>query len=124
MINSLYTIIISVASALGGGFSGWFFTRKKYNTEVDSNMIKNLQSSLAFYKETIEYNDKRLNTLIEKIEKAEARNEQLEGEIRCLRERMFTIMEQVCINFTCTLRKRNFDLFKDDNNNKKNLQKA
>ena len=124
MIDTLYTILIGIASALGGGFSGWFFTRKKYNTEVDSNMIQNMQQSLQFYKETIEYNEKKLNSLIEKIEKAEARNEDLEGEVRKLRERMFNLMEQVCINLTCTMRKRTFDLFGHEDIIKENTQEG
>lgn len=111
MMNTLHTILLSIGTALGGGFSGWFFTRKKYNTEVDANMIKNLKSSLDFYKETIDYNERKLNSLIEKIEKAEAKNEQLEEELRTLRDRLFKIVELVCVNFTCTLRKKDFKLF-------------
>lgn len=122
MMDTIHTILIAVASALSGGFSGWFFTRRKYNTEVDAGMIQNLQSSLDFYKETIEYNEKRLSALIDKIEKAEARNEELEKEIMKLKDRMFNLMEQVCINLTCTMRKRTFDLFGNENTIKENIQ--
>lgn len=123
MMNTLHAILISIATAVGGGFSGWFFTRKKYNTEVDANMIKNLKSSLDFYKETIDYNEKKLNSLIDKIEKAEAKNEQLEEEIRTLRDKLFKIVELVCVNFTCTLRKKDFNLFGNEIITEKNIQK-
>lgn len=124
MMNTLHAILISIATAVGGGFSGWFFTRKKYNTEVDANMIKNLKSSLDFYKETIDYNEKKLNSLIDKIEKAEAKNEQLEEEIRTLRDKLFKIIELVCVNFTCTLRKKDFNLFGNEIITEKNIQKG
>ena len=53
ILGGLLTTIIS-------GFSGWFFTKKKYNAEVDNNLINNMQESLEFYKTLADDNKRRL----------------------------------------------------------------
>lgn len=122
MMDTLYAILMSVATAIGGGFSGWFFTRKKYHTEVDANVIKNLASSFTLYKENIEYCEKTIKDLKDTIEEYKLKNDKLEKDLTELKERMFHIMEQVCINLACTMRKRSFDLFGNENTSKENIQ--
>jgi hypothetical protein len=46
-------ILIALCGLLTTVVSGWvsyIFTRRKYNTEVDNNQIRNMQESLEFYK--------------------------------------------------------------------------
>ena len=124
MIDTLYAILMSVASAVGGGFSGWFFTRKKYNTEVDANVIENLASSFTLYKENIEYCKKTIKELQDTIEEYKEKNDRLEKELSIIQNRMFNLMEQVCMNLACTMRKRNFDLFKNEYTDKKDIQES
>lgn len=122
MIDTLYAVLMSVATAVGGGFSGWFFTRKKYNTEVDANVIENLAASFTLYKENIEYCKKTIKELQDTIEEYKNKNDKLERELSILQNRMFNIMEQVCMNLACTMRKRNFDLFGNEHSDKETLQ--
>ena len=92
--------LTSSITCILGYWGGWFFTRKKYNSEVDSNLIRNMQESLKFYQAIVDDNKSRL-------EEALRRNEQLEKELSELRKQMFSLMQTVCVNLTCTIRQRN-----------------
>ena len=74
IFGGLLTTIIS-------GFSGWFFTKKKYNAEVDNNLINNMQESLEFYKTLADDNKQRL-------EEDLTENEDLRKEVTDLREQV------------------------------------
>lgn len=43
----------------------WFLAKKKYNSEVDGNLIENLQKSLEFYDKLSSDNKQRLEKAIE-----------------------------------------------------------
>lgn len=69
-------IIIAIAGAfttIVSGFVSWFFAKRKYNAEVDSNLIENMQNSLEFYKALADDNKARLNEVL--IENAAQRRE-------------------------------------------------
>ena len=73
-MGGLLTTIIS-------GFSGWFFTKKKYNAEVDNNLINNMQDSLEFYKALADDNKARLDEVL-------SENADLRKEVSDLREQV------------------------------------
>lgn len=100
MLSIIITGISSCVTALVGYWGGWFFTRRRYNSEVDSNIIHNMQESLKFYQAIIDDNKLRLDEALR-------RNEQLERELAELRRQMFSLMQTVCVNLTCTMRQRN-----------------
>ena len=50
-----------------------FFTKKKYNAEVDNNLITNMQESLEFYKTLADDNKRRLEEVL--VENADLRKE-------------------------------------------------
>lgn len=61
-------LIVGGVGILTTGASAWisyFFTRKKYHTEVDSNVIKNLEESLKFYEDLTKHNKEQLKELME-----------------------------------------------------------
>lgn len=90
------------------GWTSWFFARRKYNSEVDNNLIENMQQSLEFYKKLSDDNKDRLDEVLE-------RNAELEQEIKDLRKQMFSLMNSICTDLTCQLRKRNLNLFNEQN---------
>lgn len=90
------------------GWTSWFFARRKYNSEVDNNLIENMQQSLEFYKKLSDDNKNRLDEVLK-------RNAELEQEIRDLRKQMFSLMSSICTDLTCQLRKRNLNLFNEQN---------
>ena len=104
---------IGIISSIITGWTTWFFTRKKYNTEVDSNLIQNMKESLDFYRKLSDDNRERLEEVLK-------RNEVLEQEVGELRKQMFSLMGSLCLDLSCQLRKRDYNLFnskKEENGN-------
>jgi hypothetical protein len=106
-IDVIITGIIGVVTSVISAWTSWFFARKKYNSEVDSNLIKNMQESLEFYKRLSDDNRERLEEVLK-------RNEELEKEVKKLNERLLNIMTTICVDLSCQVRKRDFKLFNTD----------
>ena len=102
----LITGAVGVVSSIISAWTSWFFARKKYNSEVDNNLIENMQNSLNFYKQLSDDNRKRLDDVLK-------RNEDLEKEVKELKKQMFNLMSSICVDLTCQVRKRDFNLFSE-----------
>lgn len=107
-LGILITGGVGIITAVISGWTSWFFARRKYNSEVDNNLIENMQQSLEFYKKLSDDNKNRLDEVLK-------RNEELEQEIGDLRKQMFSLMNSICTDLTCQLRKRNLNLFNEQN---------
>ena len=103
MIDSgiLITALIGIVTTFTSGFTAWFFARKKYNSEVDNNLIKNMQDSLEFYKKLSDDNESRLDEVLK-------RNENLEEEVKELRQQVMGLMTSICTDLSCQIRKGNY----------------
>ena len=101
----LLTAGIGVITTIASGWTSYFFTRKKYNSEVDLNLIEKMQGSLDFYMKLSEDNKRILDETLAKLDESEKRNDVLENEIRELRNQMFTLMTQICTDLSCNARK-------------------
>lgn len=101
----IITGIIGVISTFTSGWASYFFTRKKYNSEVDLNLIEKMQGSLDFYMKLSEDNKRILEETLTKLEVSEKRNDALEEEIKELRNQMFTLVAQICTDLSCSARK-------------------
>ena len=69
-----------------------------------------MKSSLEFYQKLSNDNRDRLDEMIK-------RNDELEKEVEDLRKQMFQLMNSICTDLTCQLRKRNLDLFSENGAN-------
>lgn len=98
-IQVIVTGIVGLITTITSGWFSWFLAKKKYNAEVDSNLIENMQKSLDFYMKLSDDNKNRLDEALK-------RNDQLQQEMFQLRQHMFTLMNNICYNMTCELRKR------------------
>lgn len=107
-LGILITGGVGIITTVISGWTSWFFARRKYNSEVDNNLIENMQQSLEFYKKLSDDNESRLDEVLK-------RNAELEQEIRDLRKQMFSLMNSICTDLTCQLRKRNLNLFNEQN---------
>ena len=99
------TGFIGLISTIVGSWSSYFFTRKKYNSEVDLNLIDKMQKSLEFYMQLSEDNKHILEETLNKVNKLEKSNDILEKENRELKNQMLTFMSQVCTELSCCARK-------------------
>ena len=73
MEETWIAVIAGAVTTLVSSFTTWFFTKRKYNTEVDANLITNMQESLEFYKTLADDNKARLEEVLR--ENAELRKE-------------------------------------------------
>ena len=105
-LDVLITGAVGVVSSIISAWTSWFFARKKYNSEVDNNLIENMQNSLNFYKQLSDDNKRRLDDVLN-------RNENLEKEVKELKKQMFNLMSSICVDLTCQVRKRDFNLFNE-----------
>lgn len=74
-------ILGGVIATMVSGFSSWFFAKRKYNAEVDNNLISNMQDSLDFYKALADDNKRRLDEVLDE-------NADLRKEVADLREQV------------------------------------
>ncbi len=98
MIELLITGGIGVISTIISGWVSWIFARKKYNSEVDNNLIENMEKSLEFYKKLSDDNRARLEETIE-------RNKALEKEVQELKNQLLNLALNICTDLTCDHRK-------------------
>ena len=105
-LGILITGGIGLVTTIVSGWTSWFFARKKYNSEVDSNLINNMKESLDFYEKLSTDNRERLEEVLK-------RNTELEQEVRELRKQVFEVMTKICLNLECSVRVRNPELFGD-----------
>ena len=103
-LGILITGGVGLITTIVSGWTSWFFARKKYDSEVDNNLINNMKESLDFYKKLSSDNTERLEEVLK-------RNAELEQEVGELRKQMFNLMGSICVDLTCQLRKRNLNLF-------------
>ena len=93
-MDVIITGLIGFISTIVSGWVTWFFTRKKYNAEVDQTLVQNMKESLDFYKKLSDDNRDRLQEVLK-------RNDELEQEIKKLRDQVFIIMKHICLNSQC-----------------------
>lgn len=98
-LDILITGGVGVCTSLISGWAGWFFSRKKYNSEVDHNRIENMDDSLEFYKKLSDDNKTRLDELL-------ISNHELSLEVQELRRQVLTLTLNICMDLTCANRVR------------------
>lgn len=106
-MTTIITGIIGIIATVISSSVSWLFAKRKYNAEVDSNLIKNIQESLDFYKKLVDDTTDRLEDVLQRNAELESRNDKLEEEIKQLRNQVFDVMNQICLNLTCVKRIRN-----------------
>lgn len=90
---------VGIFSTIVSSWITWFITRKKYYSEVDHNLIENMESSLEFYRKLSDDNRARLEEMAE-------RNKALEIEVQELRKQMLNLAMNICMDLTCANRVR------------------
>lgn len=97
-VGILITGAAGLATTIASGWTSWFFARKKYNTEVDSNEIENLKKSLEFYESIVKDNNKKLQFYIDLAENNRVEVYRLRGVIHRL-------LNDSCLDNGCIKRK-------------------
>ena len=98
-VDILITGGVGLATSIISSWTTWFFTRKKYNSEVDLNLVEKMEKSLEFYKALSDDNKTRLEEITE-------RNNELEKEVQELRKQVLNLTMNICMDLTCAHRMR------------------
>ena len=98
-ISILITGGVGLLTTIISSWTTWFFTRKKYNSEVDLNLVEKMEKSLEFYKSLSDDNKNRLEEITE-------RNNELEKEVQELRKQVLNLTMNICMDLTCSHRIR------------------
>lgn len=98
-LDLLITGGVGIVSTIVSGCTSWFFARKKYESEVDHNLIENMESSLEFYQKLSDDNRARLEEIMD-------RNQALERELQELRRQVLNLTLNICMDLTCINRVR------------------
>lgn len=97
-----YEIIITggvgILTTLIGTYTSHVVTKRRYNSEVDGNIIKNMQESLEFYQKLSDDNKDRLEEVLK-------RNNALELEVAELKTQLLVLMSSMCTDLNCQMRK-------------------
>lgn len=95
-------LIIAGVGVLSTGASAWIshhITKKKYDVEIDTNVIANLKESLKFYEELTTHNKEKLQELVEE-------NKTLRSEIEELRKQLLEISTNLYLDSSFQNRKK------------------
>ena len=98
-ISILITGGVSLLTSIISSWTTWFFARRKYNSEVDLNLVEKMEKSLEFYKSLSDDNKNRLEEITE-------RNNELEKEVQELRKQVLNLTMNICMDLTCSHRIR------------------
>lgn len=90
---------VGLLTSIISSWTTWFFARKKYNSEVDLNLVEKMEKSLEFYKSLSDDNKNRLEEITE-------RNNELEKEVQELRKQVLNLTMNICMDLTCSHRIR------------------
>lgn len=86
------TIIVAVIGVITTIVS-WILARKKYYSEVDHNVIENMESSLEFYKKLSDDNKSRLEEVLTRNAALEKEVADLRREVSQLQAQLFSLMK-------------------------------
>ena len=98
-LGILITGGVGLITSIVSSWTTWFFARKKYNSEVDLNLVEKMEKSLEFYRNLSDDNRARLEEITE-------RNNELEKEVQELRKQVLTLTMNICMDLTCAHRMR------------------
>ena len=125
MTTELITAIAGLLCTIIGSTVTFFLTKRKYNTEVDAQQIKNMSDSFDTYKKMMESNITAQKETMEiviqsqnqKLEMLQKENDSLKLQVSQLQQQMINILGSICLDATCRMRKMNFqsDLVFGDN---------
>ena len=98
-ISILITGGVGLLTSIISSWTTWFFARRKYNSEVDLNLVEKMEKSLEYYKSLSDDNKNRLEEITE-------RNNELEKEVQELRKQVLNLTMNICMDLTCSHRIR------------------
>lgn len=111
MEEILITGGVGIATSAISAVVTWILARRKYNSEVDSNLIENMEKSLEFYEKLSDDNKTRLDkalaenaSLRKSVDELLEENKQLRKEMDVLKIQVMRLATSICTDLSCQLR--------------------
>ena len=114
-LGILITGGVGLITSIVSSWTAWFFARKKYNSEVDLNLVEKMEKSVEFYRNLSDDNRARLEEITE-------RNNELEKEVAELRKQVLNLTMNICMDLTCSNRIK--EITKRNGKNKSRLDET
>lgn len=116
-VDVVATGLIGLFTTVVSGWTSWIFARKKYNSEVDSQVISNMTESLEFYKKLSDDNKERLDQVLTQNKEILAQNAELIEQNKRLQAEVEQLKQQINKLTVKTVKK-------NETNSKKDVQKS
>lgn len=108
----ILTGICGLVTTVISGFVSWLMAKRKYDSEVDNQVISNMKESLDFYKSLSDDNKERLDTVLQQNKEILQQNVQLfeqntrlENEVRNLKAQVEKLTQRAAKNKPTTVKK-------------------
>lgn len=92
--GTLVTAFIGAFTTFLSGFTSWFFTRRKYNAEVDSTAIDNIEASLKVYQDMVKDLGRKLDVYGKIVDKSR-------GDLIRVKNVVINMMGKICTVESC-----------------------
>lgn len=119
-IEIIITGAVGLVSTIVSSWASWVFARRKYNSEVDSNLIHNMQEGLEYYKQLSDDNKARIKAVLDENKQLFDDNKQLRKDLEELKSQMNKLATSICYDLSCQLRKREYSTLNMEENEKAN----
>lgn len=119
-IEIIITGAVGLVSTIVSSWASWVFARRKYNSEVDSNLIHNMQEGLEYYKQLSDDNKTRIKAVLDENKQFFDENKQLRKDLEELKSQMNKLATSICYDLSCQLRKREYSTLNMEENEKAN----
>ncbi len=97
MASEILTTLIGLFCTIASSIVTFILTKRKYNTEVDSQQIQNMSASFDIYKKMME---ETFNSQNKKIEMLQKENDNLRQQVSQLQMQMINLMGSIRLNDT------------------------
>lgn len=121
MTEIIITAGVGLVTTIVSSWSTWIFARKKYNSEVDHNVIDNMKESLEFYEKLSNDNKERLIEALEENKKLRGdlnrvleENRDIKKDMSNLKDQMIKLTTSICYDLSCKIRMKQEYLNKED----------
>lgn len=119
-IEIIITGAVGLVSTIVSSWASWVFARRKYNSEVDSNLIHNMQEGLEYYKQLSDDNKARIKAVLDENKQLFDDNKQLRKDLEELKSQMNKLATSICYDLSCQLRKREYSTLNMEENEEAN----
>lgn len=93
-IGVIITGLIGVVTTFCSGLFSWIFTRRKYNAEVDSTSIDNIEASLKVYQDMVKDLGRKLDVYNKIVDKSR-------GDLIRIKNVVINMMGKICTVESC-----------------------